>query len=736
MLSRLRSWTGGLLARRRLESDMNAELRQHMAKFAEDLIRSGVPRAEAERRAKVEFGSLAAAKEECRQAKGLFWLDEVARNLRFALRTFRKNPTFTVTAIATLALCIGANTAIYSVVDAVLLKPLPYPEPERLANLSMHVRSAEAEEDRVSHSGKTWETVRDQLRSVDVAVFSAGLQGISLVSDDHAEYVRQQRVSTGFFRVLGVSLFLGREFTPEEDQPEGPRVAILNHALWQRLFPGKAPAIGKSVLLRGEPHTIVGVTPPEFQSNVPAALWTPLRPSTSGEGAGTNYRIIARLRQDTTWPRAQTEARIAMEPSVRERNPPPGIDVNFGFMPLQEGSTQSLRRPLFLLWGAVAMVLLVGCVNIAGLMLARVSSRQREIATRIALGGGRMAVLRQLLTESLVLALLGGVAGVGIGYAGVKALELLGQQQFGVSQSIELSGRVLAATFVIAIGASLMFGLAPAIQACRFEVRSGLAETSSRVAGGRRHWGRRLLATGELTLVMMLLIGAGLLVRTYTHLLNLDPGFDPTNVFTAQVPLAEARYTTGAPIQRLFDESLARLRALPGIEAAAVGLTLPYQRALNTPFGRPGVPREQTPITSLVYASPDYFEALRIPLLRGRVFADTDQPRSTKVVLVNRAFVERYFQKEEPLHAIVTMGSEDRQIVGIVGDVQQRPGWGSSAPLWPSPTVYMPANEAGALLVAHTWFEPSFTNGNRWRYAARRRGCRSAAALRRLPYDG
>jgi predicted permease len=711
MFSRLVDFVNALLGRSRFEREMSSELRFHMETYTEDLVRSGVPRAEAERRARLEFGGVERVREECRQSRGLRWSDELARNVRFAFRTLRKSPVFAVTAVVTLALCIGANTAIYSVVDTVLLRPLPYPEPERLGSLVVQVRTAKGEGLRSAHDGATWEGIRDEATSVDSVVYNSWRQGVSLVSGDQVEYVFQQRVGAGFFRVLGVSLLRGREFTAREDVPEGAAVAVLSYPLWKRLFGEETEAVGESILLRGEPFTVVGVAPPGFQSTVPADVWTPLRPSRSGEGGGQNYQIAVRLPEETSWPEAQAQIRAAGAGLLQDDRP--DVEAYFKIIPLQEEQTRSVRGTLLLLWGAVGAVLLIGCVNIAGLLLARVGERQHEIATRMALGGGRGAVLRQLLTESIVLGLLGGVAGVVLGYAGLRTLEILGADQFGIWQPLAIDGRVLGTTLLTAVSAAVLFGLAPAIQACRVDVRSGLTESASRgVAGGRRHWVRRAMVAGEVALVMVLLVNAGVLIRSYALLQGLEPGFDGTNVLTAEVPLQDARYETTSSVAQLFTESLDRIRELPGVESAAVGLSLPFERGLNLPFDRPGMREEgRKPITTMTYVTPDYFTALRIPLLQGRVLRETDTADAAKVALVNEAFAEWYLDGDEPVGAFLKISNAERQIVGVVGDVQQVNSWGAEGALLRElPAVYVPVAQTseGFMPLVHTWFQPSW----------------------------
>jgi len=695
MLARLRSLARALLHRNRLEDDMAAELREHI-----------------QRRARVEFGSLEATKEECREARDLLWADELVRAARYGLRMLRRDPVFTVTSALTLSLCIGANTAVFSVVDAVLLRPLPYPEPDRLVQVVRFFRARGMEGMGISQTGSIWELVRDQATFLDAAVFSAGTRGVNFAAQGRVEYVQQQRVSAGFFRVLGVSPAFGREFTPEEDRVGGPPVAVLSHGLWQRIFAGDPAVLGRPVTLRGEPYTIVGVMPPAFQTDAPAGLWAPLRPAATGEGSGMNYQLVGRLRPGVSWTQADSEIEAVGAEALRQIQLPPGASVRLRLVPLQRGLTENHRQPLLILFSAVGVVLLIGCVNIAGLLLARNAARAREIATRLALGGGRGAVVRQLLTESLLLALLGGAAGVLVARLCIEGLKILAREGLGIHQQILLDARVLALTAGVSLAASLLPGLAPALDASRINIHSTLIEGGGRgIAGRRRHWPRRLLVIGEVALGFVLLAGAGLLIRTFAYLHNLRPGFDPANLITARLSLQDARYAAAPSVNRFFEESLARIRQLPGVESAAVALSLPYQRALNTPFRRLDGPNVdgKMEVANFSYVTPDYFRTLRIPILRGRALSAADGPRAAGAAVVNEAFVRKYLAHQEPLGSHLDFG-ESREIVGVVGDVQEKAGWGDFGPLGKIPAVFVPVAQVSgkALQLWHTWFSPSW----------------------------
>jgi putative ABC transport system permease protein len=636
------------------------------------------------------------------------------RDLRYALRVLLKAPVFTIAAVLTLALCIGANTAIYTVVDRVLMRPLPYPEPERLAMVITRFSRGDIG---YGQSGGTWEVLQRGVASVELATTSGGFgsTGVNMVVGTHAEYVKQQRVSALFFRVLGVPPAIGREFTAEEDRPNGPTAAILSHHLWTRLFNGDPGALGRSITLRGEPYTVVGVMPDGFTTGGPVDIWTPVRPCRTCEGGGQNYEIIARVKPGVAWAQADAEiagvAQAAIDDLYRRSDHPVAREE---IIPLQSGETSQVRQPILILWGAVAVVLLIGCVNIAGLLMARGVARAPEIATRIALGGGRWVIVRQLLTESVVLAAFGGVAGILLGYVGSRASAALLEDAFGVTQAaIGLDARVLAMTSLIALGTSVVFGLVPALQASGVNLRATLVEAgSASIAGAARSWPRRVLVVAEVALGVVLLVGAGLLIRSFDRLMTLRAGFDPSQLMTATLSLQDARYQTPEKVSQFFDATLSRMRQINGVENAAASLTLPYERALNLGArwvgAQPGA--DVIPIMNQTYVTPGYFETLRIPVVRGRVFTDADVATAAPVIVVNQAFVARSSPNQDPIGRLIAGGGVSRTIVGVVGDIQQKAGWGNFGPVAPVPASYIPAAQTNAayLKMVHTWFSPSW----------------------------
>ena len=702
-----------LWRRGRLNRDLEDEMQFHLDMRAAKYAAEGMEPSEARLTARRVLGNPTALKEACRGLWTFASLEGLWRDLRYAGRILRKSPGFTIVAVATLALGIGANTAVFSVVDAVLLRPLPYPAPDRLGAVAFEYRGPEGQGLSIAQDGRTWEIVRDGAAGFDCAVFSDWPVKINLAAPHHVEYVTQQRVSAGFFRVMGVPPRFGREFTREEDRAGGPPVAVLSYGLWQRVFAGDRAVLGHTVSLRGEPHTIVGILPPGFRTNLLADVWTPLKPSTAGEGGGTNYGIVARLAPGVTW--AQAEARVANigAERVKSMRIGKGASVRFLLVSLQSALAESTRTPVLILWIAVALVLLIGCVNIAGLLLARAAVRTREIATRLALGGGRAVVLRQLLAESLLLSAMGGVAGIAVGLGGIEELKLLGRNSLQLWQTVGLDTRVLLATMCIAVLTSLLFGLYPAWRSSRMDIRTALVEGGGRgVAGFRSRWPRRILVTGEVALGFVLLIGAGLMIRTFLYLNHLPAGFDPNNVVTATLSLQDARYQTRGQVNRLFDKTLERIREIPGVEAAAVSLSLPYERGLNNGFRLVAESAAESPMqmTVLTYVTPDYFRALRIPLLAGRAFRDTDGPQTAQVVVVNQAFVAKYLRGRAALNSQVRMGNQVLEIVGIAGDVPVKGSLNGYGPMAPLPMTYIPAAQASdrLLKLVHVWFSPSW----------------------------
>ncbi len=525
--------------------------------------------------------------------------------------------------------------------------------------------------------------------------------------------------------MLGVPPHIGRSFTAEEDVPNGPAVAVLSHGLWNRAFAADPAVLGTSILLKGEPHTVVGVMPEGFRSTAPADVWVPLRASTTGEGEGTNYAVTVRLGDGVSWERAVAEIAAVGAGAWEESGRGERVSARFSLVSLRTGATQGLRSTLLVLWAAAGLVLLIVCANLASLMLARAGARTREVAARMALGGGRAAVVRQVLVEGAVLALAGGALGVAFGVLALDVLAGLARDALGVWQPVALDGRVVTATALVALATSFAFSLGPALHAARLDPRVALVEGGGRGAtGGGSHWPRRALVVAEVALGVLLVVFAGLLARTFHELRDLDDGFEPAGVVAGTLSLEDARYSDRRSIDRLLDESLERVRRMPGIEHAAVGLGLPYERLLNLgfqAFPAPGGSIEPSGpnAASVSYVTPGYFETLRVPLLRGRVLDTRDGADAAPVAVVNAAFAEAYLAQKggkggegaDPLAGRVAIAGQERSVVGVVGDVLQDPsGIGGEDPLATQPVVYLASSqvEDETFVLVHTWFQPSW----------------------------
>jgi len=630
-------------------------------------------------------------------------------HFRYAARQLRRSPAFTITVILTLGLCIGANTAIYTLVDTLFFKSLPYPQPDRLVMVTSFFQKSGASGTNTSQTGAQWELVRDNATLLDSAVYGS-TSGVNLFAAGHVEYVQQQRVSANYFHVLGIEPLIGREFARQEDVPSGPPLTVLSYGLWQRIFQGNRSIIGRTIDLRGAPYTVVGIMPRDFQTDQPVDLWTPLHPSRTGEGEGSNYGIIGRLKPGVTFAAASGQLNAIMQPVFKNMHLPPGVLVEERAISLQAGLTSDIRSNVELMWGAVALVLLIGCVNIAGILLARSATRSREIATRIALGAGRARVAGQLLAEAVLLAFGGGLLGLLIGEFALQGLIHLNPGQFDFWGPVHLDVRVMLIMLAIALGTSILFGLFPAFEATSVDLRSALAEGGRGSSGSRRQWKRQALVFAEVALGVVLVVGAGLLIRTFASLANRDPGFNPNHVMTASLSLQDARYNTTAAGVRLFRESLDRISQIPGVESAAVALSLPYQRPLNA-----GVQRVtghdisgKQKIVNFDYVTPGFFKTLQIPLLRGRAFTTADNASSAKVAVVSESFVRYYLPNTlDPLGTHV----DDYQIVGIAADTQEQSGWGRGfGPLNAFRDVYVPAAQFpdGLFAMANTWFSPNW----------------------------
>jgi predicted permease len=643
----------------------------------------------------------------------------ILHELRYALKQLVKNPGYALVVILTLALCIGANTAIFSVVDALLLRALPYPEPQRLGSLMQSISGSSNVAYPVNIDRDTWRFVRDNVPAVTAAVASK-TGGVNLEATGRAQYVQGQRVSASYFDVLGLRPMIGRGFNASEDTPGGPRSVILSYGLWKDTFGGDTNIIGLSLRLKSVPYTVIGVLPARAQTPSTVDLWTSLRPDTSEEGGGDNFEPILRLKTGATWEQANTQlSRLESVTSRVLQKKDPGAKISYYAVPLQQTLSVETRTPAVILMAAVGFVLLVACANLAGLALVRVGRKEAEIATRLALGASKWAILRQFWMESLLLTTAGGIAALMVGGLTLEAMNRRIPQNFLPLGGVSVDARVLLFTAIAGIGASLFFGLLPALSAGRIDVGSTLVNGGTRsVAQSSGTRTRYALIIGEVALTVVLLTVAGLLIRTLVYLRTLPPGFNPENVVVAKASLDDARYNNRASFLKLLDESTAAMQNISRVQSVAVGLTVPYERALNyTVRVADGPQSGNQDITNLVYVTPSYFDALQIPLRTGRLLAVNDTSNSQNVAVVNAAFAKRYLGRENSVGRHLLSDGNTIEIVGISADVITPPGFTAGSPIVAEPTVYLPATQMPMQLVnlAHLWFQPSWivrTRGN------------------------
>lgn len=631
------------------------------------------------------------------------------QNLVFALRQLRRNPGFTAAVIFTLALSIGANTAIFSIVNALMLKSLPYQHPERIGTIFRLVQGSGSYDERHSINGQVWEQLRDNVPALVSAVSSGRADGVNLQAGEHVEYVRAGRISAHYFDVLGLHPLLGRNFNEAEDRPNGPPAVILGYRLWRNIFGADRSLIGQAIRLKGAPYTVIGVLPSGAQTPLNADLYTAIQPSRNGEGGGSNYTVITRLREGASWQEADAEINRAWVDWAKTLAPQygPGALVSFYCVPLQKGESASLRPKALTLMLAAGFILLIACANLAGLTLVRMARRTPEIATRLALGASRWQIQKQFWIENLLLACIGGVAGIGVGFFALRGLLSLLPRNFLPIAGVPLDTRVLLFTLIASVLTSVLFGMLPALAARKVDIRSSM--TSRAIAGVEGLRLRQALIAGEMALTVVLLAASGLLIRTLIHLQTLPPGFNPNNVMTAKASLDDARYHDPAAFRKLLDESTAAMKRIPGVEDAAVGLSLPYERVLNNQVTlHDGPEAGQQVQADADYVTPGYFETLQIPVLAGRTFSASDGPTTQPVAIVNRAFAEKFYPGANPVGHTIDNGMV---IVGMVADTQISSGLNPVAPLQTEETMYVPAAQMlqpASLALVHTWFQPSW----------------------------
>jgi predicted permease len=631
---------------------------------------------------------------------------ESRQHLRFAARQLRRNPGFAVTVIITLALSIGANTAIFSLVNALILKSLPYVHPEQMGTIYARVTGTHSADEPINIDGERWELLRDNVPALISAV-SGATSGVNLRAGSHVQYVHDGRVSARYFDVLALQPIIGRNFSEDEDRPHGPKAVILSYSVWRNLFGADQGILSQAILLKSEPYVVVGVLPQDATTPLNADVYTPLQPSREGEGGGTNFDVITRLRDSATWQEGDSEINRAWALRAQrfEKNNP-GAHLTYYSVPLQRGETDSLRPQVLALMLAAGFILLIACANLAGLTLVRMLRRTSEVATRLALGASGWQIQKQFWIENLLLALVGGTVGVGLGFLALRGLLLLLPEHFLPVASIPLDSRVMGFTLVVSLLTSILFGMLPALAARKVDLRSSMASRAGSTLASLRL--RQTLIAGEVALTVVLLAGSGLLIRTLIHLETLSAGFNPNGIMTAKASLDDVRFHDVGAFAKLLDQSTAAMRQIPGVQNAAVGLSLPYERALNEGVTlSDGKEAGHQDGTDVVYVTPGYFDTLQMPVLAGRVFTDADSSSAQHVAIVNQAFARKFYGGSNPVGRYV---NKDTLIVGEVADVSVSSGLYQGAPLMSEQAMYVPAAQVNRQLLAlvHVWFQPDW----------------------------
>ncbi|HKN61438.1 MAG TPA: ABC transporter permease [Candidatus Acidoferrales bacterium] len=616
---------------------------------------------------------------------GMNFIENLLQDVRYGARMLLHSPGFAITAVLALALGIGANTAIFTVVNKVLLEPLAYPEPDRLVQLELSDPQGNANVTSIPKFN-VW---REQTKVFEaVTAYDEGGPGVNLTGGDRPQQLRGIRASADYFRVFGTPMEIGRAYTEKEDRPGGPKLAVLANGLWKSQFGSDPKIVGKTIELGGDPYVVTGVLGAAFHSDQPVDVILPLEADPNSNDQSHYLLSTARLRPSVTVAMAKAAMNVAAEEFRRKFPGAMGSEQLQGFtaVPLREAEVGDARLSLLVLLGAVSFVLLIACANVANLLLVRATIRRREIAIRAALGAGRRRIISQLLTESVLLSLAGGVVGLVLGYFGVRALLAMNPgniPRIGEhGADVTMDWRVLGFTLLVSVLTGILFGLIPALSASRSDLSITLRESGSRSGSGlRQNKARSLLVVTEMALALILLVGAALLIRTFAALRNVNPGFSTHNVLTMNMSVTGPRFEKTAGVAQLVEDARQRVEAVPGVEVMATTCCLPLEGGLGLPFTIEGRPRTQGPYDGgggYDIVSPEYFAVFRIPLIRGRMFTVHDNGGAPGVVLISETMAKKFWPKGDAVGAQITIGKgvgpefaePPREIVGIVGDAR------------------------------------------------------------------
>ena len=680
LLTKLKRRLRALFRKAELERELDDELRFHLDKEIEQNVARGMSSDEARWAALRSFGGVDQVKEESRDVRGVRFVEEFLQDVRYSLRVLLRKPAFTLTVIVTLAIGIGANTALFSVVNAVLLRELPLKRPDEV----MQVWSTRTDRDKAPFTVPDFLDYRDQNQTLDhIAAFCN--VGLNLTGNEKTERLQAMRVSANLFELLGVDAGVGRLLVSEDDDPARQNVAVLSYESWQKRFGGDPNVVGRELNLNGESHTVVGVLPSRFSlPDREAEVAIPLRPLVDPLRelrSSTNFlRAVARLKPGVTRQQAETDLTAIVSRQRQQFGDPYIKKTGVRLVPIYEETVGNVRTALWVLLGAVGMVLLIACSNLASLSLARASARHREMSIRKALGATSVRLVRQLLAESLVLTFIGGAAGFLLAIWGVKFLLALSPMRLPRDNEIGVDLTVLGFAAGASLLAALISGILPALQAGRTEIRTGLLSDTARGVGNvaSKNRSRSILVIAEVSLSFVLLIGAGLLIRSFISTQAVDPGFDSSNVITARLSLPKANYKDRAAVTLFTDKLSSQLQALPGVESVGAVSLLPMGPGLHTiPFYPKGesTAKGDSFVAQYRVATPDYFRALKIPLMRGRAFDAHDKADGLPVAIVNETLANRFFPNGDAIGAQIKVddnntGPRPLEIVGVVGDVK------------------------------------------------------------------
>jgi putative ABC transport system permease protein len=708
--------------RKKRERDLEEEIQSHLQLAMQDRVGNGEPPEHAAVSARREFGNTTLIKETAREVWVWTWLESLMQDVRFSIRSLSRAPAFTATAIAALALGIGANTAVFSVVNTVLLKPVPAPDPDRVVIFI----TTRPEVPIVGASEARFNTWRKQTALFEnISAYRYGT--INLTRIDTPEQLQMAQVSSDYFRLFGLSIARGRAFSFAEDLPNAGHFAVISDAFWKRVCAADPHAVGRKISLNGTPYVVLGVMAPgtETESPLPVDVWVPFQIDPESTDQNHYFTVAGRIKPGVA--RATVNAKLGIVADDFRRRFPnvstmlPGY--SFDVEPLRDAVAGDVRSSLLVLAAAVSFVLLIACANVANLLLVRAAGRQREIAIRGALGAGRARIVRQLLTESLTLSLAGGALGLVLGVAGIHALLTLNPGNIPrigpYGSAVTADWRVLTLTVVVSFVTGIVFGIIPALQTSGADLSTSLKESSGRSGTGLHQTKTRsVLVAAEIGLALILAVGSGLLIRTFVSMRSVTPGFVTHNVLTLQVSLSGEQYRKTAGVARLMRASIERIRSLPGVEAAAAGCCLPIGPVPNGPFVLVGRPLNGSfhSRAGMPIVTPDFFDVFEIPILRGRAFTERDDAQAPGVAIVSdgmaRRFWPEYPRGRGPVGAQIILGSANSpeahplEIVGVAGEVHERTDRLTDPYAYPY-TLYLPQAQSSDGYTAYTGRSPT-----------------------------